>query len=125
MSSRLRDFIIKIPEACGVPNAKAWGKMNELAFDHELANDGSAFAKREDVSVEDRLLPAFGFQVHPEVDQDSADFAFNLLVLTSLAHDGRTEEAAGLAAELAPIEQDFPKVNGLYTVKEALAGQWA
>jgi len=126
----LKEFLIKIPAVCGAPNAEAWGKMNELAFDHEKANPDSVFAKRDGVSLEDRLFPAFGFLAHEDTNQDKADFAFNLLVLTSLAHDlskgsGDEDEVQGPYEELSLDAHLYPDVEALYTVQEARAGQWA
>lgn len=123
--SRLREFLIKVPAACGAPNAAAWGKLNELAFDHELANKGSVFAKVDGVDLHDRLLPAVAFQAADGVDFDAAYFALGLLKVTSLAHDGKTEEAKVIAEELNSDASDFPAITALYTVEEALQGQWA
>lgn len=123
--SRLREFLIKVPGACGAPNAAAWGKMNELAFDHELADKGSVFAKVDGVDLHDRILPAFGFTMADGTNYEAADFAMGLVKLASLAHDGKAEEAKVLAGELEAVATDFPDVTALYTVQEALQGQWA
>lgn len=129
--SRLRDFFIGVPKACGVENAEAYGKMNELAFDYEVANRESVFARKEGVLDESRLLPAFGFRVDPDHDQESADYAFRLATLASMAYGltkgvGDEREVTVLANELSMEEADFPSISVLLTVEEALTlGQWA
>jgi hypothetical protein len=129
--SRLREFFSKLPEACGVENAEAYGKMNELAFDYEVANKDSQFSRKAGVSASARLLPAFGFRVDPDHDQDAADYAFQLATLAEMAYSltkgiGDKQEVDMLAEELDTVEADFPAISALLTVQEASTmGQWA
>ena len=129
--SRLRDFFIGVPKACGVENHEAWGKMNELAFDHEVDNQGSVFARRAEVRLEVRMLPAFGFRYDPDHDVDAADYAFQLATLAALSYGvakglGGETERNNLAMELEAVELNFPSISALLTVKEAsTVGQWA
>jgi len=123
--SRLEDFVKGLPGACNAPNPNGWGKWNHDAFKAELARKDSEYAKDETVSLHDRLLPAIAFTIAEGVDYEAAAFGLDLLKLCSVAHDGRKEEAEAMASELRPIASDFPAVTKLYTVDEALQGQWA
>jgi len=123
--SRLKEFLIKFPGVCHAPNAKGWGRGNELMFQDELDRINSEFAKTDGVDLHDRLLPLAGFMIADGVDQDAAAFGLDLLKVCSLAHDGRMEEAQEIASELELVADNFPSITELFTVKEALSGQWA
>lgn len=122
--SKIRDYFISIPKVCGVSNSEAWGEMNRLAFDHEIANPGSVFSRLDTVSVEERLLPAFGFMVCPSVSKDSAEYAIKLATLASMAYGltkgiGDKLDVSRLTEEVKMLEPWYPQVSNLLTVDEA------
>jgi hypothetical protein len=128
--SIVRDFVTKLPQACGA-KSPAWGKMNQLAFDHEVAHPVSEFSHAEGQSVEERLAPGFGFTVDPLVDQMAANYGRRLLELAAVAYAASkgevpSELVSSLRSKLASREADFPNVSALMTVEQASTlGSWA
>jgi hypothetical protein len=128
--SKIRDFFIKVPAICGADNAETWGMMNQLAFDHEVATPGSVFGRKPDVSVRERLLPAFGFMIAKGVNKDVARYAQDLAILAALSYGvskGVDDfgEVKALSDALSGQEPNFPQVSELLTVSEASTlGNW-
>ena len=130
--SKIRDFFIGLPAACGASNAKAWGQVNALQFDHEVANPLSVFRDTGRPATE-RLETAFGWAGRDPDKVGIETYAKNLAHLAALSYavdsKGRKEladERATLAGILSTQEAEFPTVSALLTVSEAsVMSNWA
>ncbi len=123
--SKIRDFFIGLPAACGAPNAKAWGQVNALQYDHEIANPLSVFAD-DGRPVAERLETAFGWAGRDPEKAGIEDYARRLAHLLALSdavdRKGRKELAGErnvLAGSLSILEPRYPTVSALMTVSEA------
>lgn len=123
--SKIRDFFIGLPAACGAPNAKAWGQVNALQFDHEIANPLSIFAD-DGRPIPQRLETAFGWAGRDPANAPIEHYARSLALLIALSdavdRKGRkelNEERNALAGALSMHEERYPTVSALMTVSEA------
>lgn len=123
--SKIRDFFIGLPAACGAKNAEAWGQVNALQFDHEISHPMSVFADNGR-PVPERLDTAFGWAGRDPEKNDIESYARHLAILLALSdavdRKGRielAEERDALAGVLSTYESRFPTVSALMTVSEA------
>lgn len=130
--SKLRDFFVGLPAACGAKNADKWGAVNGLQFDFEVANPSSVFDGTGQ-TINERLETAFGWAGRDLSKFDVETYAKNLAALLALAsavnakgRDDLLDEANLLASTLRLAEPQFPTVSALMTVDQAVVqGNWA
>jgi len=123
--SKLREFFVGLPAACGAKNAEQWGGVNGLQFDFEVANPSSVF-DGTGKTIHERLETAFGWAGRDFAKVDVETYARNLAALVSLAYavnakgrDDLKDEADLLASTLKLAEPQFPTVSALLTVDQA------
>ena len=129
--SRLRDFFIGLPAACGAPNAERWGQLNAIQFDHEISNPSSVFADHGETVME-RLETAFGWAGRSSDKVGVENYARNLAVLAATSYEvdvkGRKDlenNRNTMAGTLMTMESGYPTVSALLTVSEARTmGNW-
>lgn len=129
----IRNFFILLPAACGVPSGKEnnylaerWGRVNELQFDCEVANEFSVFAEVAGESISGRLQTAFGWAgLRPEnaaIELYAMKLASLIALSDAVDNHGRKDledQRNALAGELALQEEHYPAVASLMSVSDA------
>lgn len=132
-SSKTRDFWVRLPAACGVPDevAEIEGEANGKKFDLELKNPGSVYRRRQGQPTRARLSPGFLAWSHL-ADSKTMAYGIDLACFMSDCRDvnraGEKHPKALIAeaARLQKLEPEFPAISALYTVEEAsVLSNWA
>ena len=128
--SIIRNFVTKIPLACGVDPiiAKEFGKLNKRLFDLEKRNPNGPLNRKRFVSVADRL--AVGIDPWKRfADPRKLAYAVALLEFAAKTIDANGGEWKGkkeAKSDLALRQADNPEVAALMTVEQAATmGNWA
>jgi hypothetical protein len=132
--SKIRNFWVGLPAACGVPEglAKSFGNLNGEMFDWERGNHGGVLRRVHGQTARQRLARAFvGWRDLAE-DQAAVEYAEALgeFLDASIQYNehgiGNKIELEATAATLKVYEPKYPKVAELLTVDTAsVQGQWA
>jgi len=135
--SKIRDFVVALPKACGVPNglAEIFGELNGKLFDFELANpDGPLNRKNFDHAFARINVGVAPWEALAS-NMDAVDHAENLLAIASMSHDLNKgiqpdygqESFDELVAATRKAEQNpsVSAVSSLMTVDQAVLGNWA
>lgn len=124
--SRLRQFFVGLPDACGVPSglAKIEGEANGGRFDLEKADPNSVFRQKQGQSTRHRMLPAY-VAWSEFADSEALGYAIDLMVYAAdcyglnkegLEHPQHIKDAQ---ARLEFEEATHPQIKALLTVEEA------
>lgn len=124
--SRLRDFFIHLPEACGVPSAlaKIEGDRCGKIFDLEVWDSGSVFRQNEGQTTRDRMAPAF-ISWEAYADADALEYAIGLMVYAADCYGANkagcehSEILAENRGRLEDGEKAHPAIAELLSVYEA------
>jgi hypothetical protein len=126
--SKIRDFWVGLPNACGVPDglAQIEGDRNGKLFDWEIANPDAILHRQPGQTSRQRLKPAFVAWEHL-AEPHAVEYAKRLGELLDKA---TRFNAKGLgdkilidaeAATLKVIEPSIPTVSALMTVDQAVS----
>lgn len=135
--SIIRDFVTKLPAACGVPAglAEIYGELNGRLFDYEKDNPDGALHRKHFESVYSRII--LGFDPWQRLVDDlpgessPTGYAVDLLIFAARTIDAKggdwrgkeTEKASLLKKESEPANA---KVAALLSVEQASTlGNWA
>lgn len=123
--SKLRDFFVGLPAACGVEPeaAKMLGKQLGELFDFEVDHPESIFSAKSGQHIEDRMYPAVAHWMM-FADDDKFDYAHDLLIYAARCHAINAKGASfkGIEDDRFSLETDepnFPEISALLTVSEA------
>jgi hypothetical protein len=123
-----REFFVQLPYLCGAMNAARCSRRNALIWDDESNDKESVFARNEEDLLEpfNRISLAYDFIG----DMDTMDYCTDLgeLILLSYYqnkynenHSKRIEE---LWASLSESEMEYPEVQKIMSVQQAMLGIW-
>ncbi len=129
--SIIRDFVTKLPAACGVPEglAEIYGELNGKLFDFELANPDGPLNRKHFESVFDRIF--LGVCPWKDLASCGVSHAVNLLEFVARTIDAkggewRGKEAASKALVNGELSPENAPVVALMTVEQASTlGNWA
>jgi len=131
-TSKLRDFWVGLPAACGLPPgwAEIEGKRNGELFDWEVLNHDSVLRRVSGQTSRQRLARAFsGWE--DLADTHVVEYAKRLAELVDRASHANSVGKDDIivqaeAATLRVLEPGFPTVSALMTVDEAVVqGNWS
>lgn len=125
----IRDFVIALPKACGVPDglAEIYGELNAKLFDWEIANPDGALNRKNFESVVDRVnLGICAWE--SLVPFYKTVYARDLLVFAARTVDAGGGDWRGKQEEkesLLKLESQRPEISALMTVDQAsVQGNW-
>lgn len=128
--SKLRDFVVGLPKACGVPNglAEIYGELNGKLFDFEMAYPDGPLNRRNFSHIWDRL--SIGVRPWERfADQDKLKHASALLDFAARTIDAKGGDFTGksvIADQLTLSQANNPEVSSLLTVADAsVLSNWA
>ncbi len=130
--SIIRDFVTKLPAACGVPEglAEIYGELNGKLFDFELANPDGPLNRKHFRSSIDRL--EIGFHWYGYFGNEAVtEYALDLLVFLSKTIDAdgsdwKGREASKNELQIREAQPGNSDVAALLTVDQASTlGNWA
>jgi len=130
--SKLRDFWVGIPAACGVPAGLAkWdGIRNGGWFDWEIENSDDVLRSKPGETDRQRLQPAFSGWEHlgdAHIVEYAKRFGAFVAARARFNKKGIGNEIELLAEEatLRVLEPGVPTVSALMSVDEAVQGNWS
>ena len=106
--SIIRDFVTKLPAACGVPEglSEIYGELNGKLFDFELSNPDGPLHRKHFDSLYSRISLGFDPWYRLADESGSVEFARALLIFSARTIDAKGGDWRGKWQEQSRLEAD-------------------